>query len=398
LIRLAALVLLSLLPADGEIVVLTNARILRVSGPEIGKGMIVIEGGKIRRVGEKIDLPEGSRLIDLKGRTVIPGLIDGGCSIGVAGPLNEDGKEVAPQVCILDSIDPRSRDLIRARKTGVTAALVCPGNRGVIGGVSSIIKTAGASRAAMIVREEAALKGSIGPIPAQGNFSPRGTAATFFARRPTTRMGVAWEFRKAFFDAQHYRERHDEVDPGKEVLLRSLSGNLPLRIASSRATDIETAVGIAEEFNLSISFEEAQEAYLRADLLAKRKIPILLRPVLVAPADGNPESGQIRLDTFGLLIRAGVKTALLSVSDLRPEGLLGSVAFAVRYGSSREDALRAVTLTPAEILGIAERMGSLDEGKDADLVILSGSPEDLTSRVESVMIDGRWVLGERASK
>ena len=398
MIRLAALVLLALIPADGEIVVLTNARILRVSGPEIANGTIVIEGGKIRRIGEKIDVPEGAKLIDLKGKTVIPGLIDGGCSIGVAGPLNEDGEEVAPQVRILDSLDPRSPDLIRARKTGVTAALVSPGNRGVIGGVSSIVKTAGDSRAGMIVREEAALKGSIGPIPTLGNFSPRGTAATFFARRPTTRMGVAWEFRKAFFDAQRYREHHDEVDPGKEVLLRSLSGKLPIRIASSRATDIETAMQIAEELNLSISFEEAQEAYKRADLLAARKIPVLLRPVVIAPAVGNPEASEIRLDAFSLLLQAGVKTALLPVSDLRPEGLLASVAFAVRYGATRADALRAVTLTPAEILGIADRLGSLEEGKDADLVILSGNPEEITSRVESVMIDGRWVFGERAAK
>lgn len=398
MIQALALVLWALVSADGDVIALTNARILTGAGTEIERGTILIENGKIRDVGEKVEIPAGAVRIDLQGKTVIPGLIDAGCSLGVAGSLNEDGDEVAPQVRILDSLDPRSPDLIRARRSGVTTALVSPGNRGVIGGVSSLVKTAGSSRAAMIVREEAALKASIGPAPSVGNFSPRGTPATFFARRPTTRMGVAWEFRKAFFDARSYGEQHVEVDAGKEVLLRALTKRLPVRIAATRATDLETAMQIADELQLSISFEEAQEAYKRADALAQRKIPVLLRPSLSAPLGGNPEAGELRLDAYSLLLKAGVKTALLPISESRPEGLLASVAFAVRFGATRAEALRGVTLTPAEILGVADRMGSLAAGKDADLVVLSGAPEEIASRVESVMINGRWVSGERIAK
>src|SRR5205085_5732021 len=137
-------------------------------------------------------------------------------------------------------------------------------------GVASVIKTSGSSRAAMIVREEAALKAAVGPGPSQGNYSPRGGAATFFARRPTTRMGVAWEFRKAFFDARALKDAAGEIDPGKGLLLQALAGKLPVRISASRVTDLETALQIADELGLTISFEEAQEAYQQAAVLAKK--------------------------------------------------------------------------------------------------------------------------------
>jgi imidazolonepropionase-like amidohydrolase len=389
--RLAALVVLVLSPQEEQIV-LTNAKILSVSGEPIAKGAVVIRGGKIVAVAENVVFPE-AKVVDLSGKVIIPGLIDAGCMLGVAGPANEDGDEVAPQVRIVDSLDPRSPDLARARQSGVTAAFIAPGNRGVIGGVASVVRTAGSSRAAMIVRESAAVKAAIGSMPSQGNFSPRGTAASFFARRPTTRMGVAWEFRKAFFDAG--REPGD--DPGKAVLAQALAGKLPVRIAASRLTDLETAIQIAEELGLTISFEEAQEAWKRADVLAKKNIPVLLRPSVVG-GSGPSDGSEPRLDAFTLLAKAGVRTALLSTGDPRTEGLLPSVAFAVRHGASPADALRAVTLAPAEILGVADRMGSLQEGKDANLVVLSGAPHDLTTRVEKVMIDGRWVFGEKADK
>jgi len=389
---IAALVLL--LSPQEEQIVLTNAKILSASGEPIAKGAVVVSGGKIVAVVDNTVFPE-AKVIDLSGKVIIPGLIDAGCTLGIAGPANEDGEEVAPQVRIADSFDPRSPDLARARQSGVTAAFVEPGNRGVIGGVASIVRTAGTSRTAMMVRETAAIKAVIGPTPTQGNFSPRGSAPTFFARRPTTRMGVAWEFRKAFFDAG--RDAGD--DPGKAVLAQALAGKIPVRIAASRQTDLETAMQIAEELGLSIVFEEAQEAHKRADFLAKKNIPVLLRPSVngFAPMWFG-EQNEVRLDALSLLLKAGVKTALLSMGDPRSEGLLPAVSFAVRHGATPAEALRAVTLTPAEILGVADRMGSLEKGKDANLVVLSGEPHDVTTRVERVMIDGRWVFGEKAGK
>jgi imidazolonepropionase-like amidohydrolase len=377
--------------ADDDVVVLAHARILSVSGAEIPKGWILISKGRILEIhsDDEQGIPS-KNVIDLAGKTIIPGLIDAGCTLGIAGAANEDGEEVAPQVRIVDSLDPRSPDLARARQSGVTAAFVEPGNRGVIGGVASVIRTAGSSRSAMLVRAEAALKGAIGPWPSQGNYSPRGSAASFFTRRPTTRMGVAWEFRKAFFDAKA------NPDSAAEPLAQALSGKLPVRIAASRSTDLETAMQIAEELGLTIAIEEAQESWKLAATLAKRNIPVLLRPSAVIVPTTGVEASEVRLDAFTLLTRAGVKTALLPTGG--PEGLLASVALAVRHGAGGAEALRGVTLAPAEILGIAERMGSLEKGKDANLVVLSGAPHDLTTRVERVMIDSRWVFEEKVQK
>jgi imidazolonepropionase-like amidohydrolase len=223
----------------------------------------------------------------------------------------------------------------------------------------------------------------MGLAPAQGNFAPRGTSATFYTRRPTTRMGVAWEFKKAFADAAR--------DPQPGALQKTLAGTMTLRVSAARVTDLDTALQLADEFKLKLTLEEAQEAFKRAELLASRKIPVFLRPV-PPPATTEPE--EYRLDTFTTLIRAGVQTALLPVSDQKSDSLMASVAFAVRHGATPAEALRAVTLTPAEILGVAGRVGSLAAGKDADLVVLSGPPHEITSRVEKVMIDGRWIHGE----
>lgn len=385
MIRLGLAVLLALGSADDESIILTNVRIVCVTGDTIEKGFLVIRDGKIAELGPGSTQTKG-RILDLSGKVVIPGLINGASALGVVGNTNEDGEEVAPQVRILDSFDPRSGELSRARQSGVTAAFLEPGNRGVIGGVASVVKTAGASRSAMIVRDEAAIKAAMGLAPAQGNFAPRGSAATFFTRRPTTRMGVAWEFRKAFFDARKAQE--------PAVMVQALAGILPVRIAASRVTDIETALQLAEELHLQVSLEEAQEAYKRAELLAAKKIPVFLRPT---PPPASSEPDEFRPDTFTRLVRAGVPTALLAPHD-KPEALLASVAFAVRDGATPAEALRAVTATPAELLGVAGRIGSVEVGKDADLVVLSGAPHEVTTRVEKVMIDGRWVYGEKAGQ
>src|SRR5262249_5818250 len=160
---------------------------------------------------------------------------------------------------------------------------------------AAVVKTAGALRSGMIVREEAALKAAMGLAPAQGNYPPRGTAATFFARRPTTRMGVTWEFRKAFFDARNDRG----PVAGPETLARALSGNRQVRTSASGVTDIETALQVMEESHLQVSLEEAQEAFKRADVLAQKKVPVFLRP---APPPLSFEPEENRLDTFTQLL------------------------------------------------------------------------------------------------
>lgn len=377
-----------LLAAGGpdEIVAVKGGRILTVSGEEIRNGVLLISGGKILKIGAAVEIPEGATIVEASSRTILPGLIDAASTLGIEGSANEDGNEVTPDVRILDMVDPASRELARARQSGITTLFVEPGNRNVIGGLAAIVKSHGVDRAAMTLRADAALKAVMGGMPTSGNFSPRGTTATFYARRPTTRMGVAWEFKKAFAGAR---------EGTSEALRAAVEKKLTVRVAASRATDIESLIQLVDELGLSIVLEEAQEAYKVAGALASRKIPVLLRPEY--GADGS-EGSAIRFDSLHGLREKGVEVALLAAQPDNPDSLLGAAALAVKHGSTRDEALRAVTLGAAKILGVSDRIGSLEEGKDADLVVLSGDPLDLTSRVEMVMIGGRVVFDGRKAR
>lgn len=381
----------------GDVVAVKAGRIVTVSGEDILGGVILIEDGKITKVGKDVVIPEGATVIDATKHVIMPGIVDANSGAGVAGTSNEESGEILPHVRILDSFDARSPALQRAVAGGVTTAYVGPGNLGVIGGLGSIVKTSGGSLAQMIVREDMALKAAMGSAPSAGNFPPRGgPPSSFYARRPTTRMGVVWEFRRAFIDAKKYRdEAPARKDPGCEVLLKALDRKLPLRVAASRSGDIETAVQLAEEFGLTLCIEEAQESYANAELLAKKQIPVLLRPHYQTFSLTASEGSEARFTTFATLCAAGVRTALLSRGDDEGETHLAMATFAVKYGASRAQALRAITLTPAEILGVAERVGSIETGKDADLLFLTGDPLDPTTRVERVLIGGKVVAGKK---
>ena len=315
-----------------DVLVVKGGRILAMKGGEIRDGAILIVGGRIQKIGRDLEIPVGAKVIDATGKTIIPGLIDAASTLGIEGSVNEDGSEVTPDLQILEMIDPSSRALARARQCGITSVFVAPGNRNVIGGLAAVIKTQGADRKSLVLREDAALKAAMGGAPTAGNFPPRGTTATFYARRPTTRMGVVWEFKKAFVDAR---------EGGSPALVRALEGKIPVRVAASRATDIESLLRISDEFGLSIVLEEAQEAYKLADALASRKIPVLLRPEF--SADGS-EGSEVRFDAFRRLADKGVRVALLPVQAENPDSLLGAAAMAVKHGATRDEALRAVTI------------------------------------------------------
>ena len=402
MIRLIAVVVLVALTAQApptEVTVYKAAKILTGTGAPIADGVIIVQGGKITAVGAGLKIPDGAKVVDLGGATVIPGLVDANLVLWLDGAENEEAREITPDYRVVDGLNPNARDLQRAVQSGVTTAFVGPGNRNVIGGLASVLKTRGATLKEMIVREEAALKATVGSGPSAGNYSPRGSPPLdVYARRPTTRMGVTWEFRKAFLDAARYdADRPPKLDPAREILARALERKLPVRIAASRAFDIESALRLAEEFNLSITFEEAEESYRHIELLAKRKVAVALRPTFQAGRVLANDGSELRYGTFAALVKAGIPTALLTGGAGEDESLLSMAAFAVRYGATREQALRAITLTPAEILGVADRVGSLEKGKDADFTVLTGDPLEVTSRVERVVVNGRTAY-ERESK
>jgi len=375
----------------GEVVAYKAALALTGKGEPIADAVLLVEDGKILKIGAKLAIPEGAKVVDLGPATVIPGLVDANLVLWIDGMDNEEAREVTPDFRVVDGLDAEARDLKRALQTGVTTAFVGPGNRNVVGGLAAILKTHGASLREMVLNGEAALKATVGTGPLIGNYPPRGMPPVdFYARRPTTRMGLTWEFRKAFIDAAKYAaDRPAKPAPAMDVLGRALAKKLPVRIAASRAMDIESALRIADEFGLSVVFEEAEEAYRHIGLLAKRKIPVALRPTFQASRVTAGDGAELRYGTFAALTSAGIPTALLAGGPDPSESLLIMAAFAVRCGAPRDAALRAVTLTPAEILGVADRVGSLEAGKDADFVVLGGDPLDVASRIDRVIVNGR---------
>jgi imidazolonepropionase-like amidohydrolase len=389
-IRIALLVaalMVSVRPQAADVTAYKAARILTVSGPAIENGIILVENGRIADIGPGVKIPDGAKIVDLGKATVIPGLVDANLVLWLDGMENEEAREVTPDYRVVDGLNPKARDLQRAVQMGVTTAFVGPGNRNVIGGLAAVLKTHGPTLRAMIVREEAALKASVGVGPSAGNYPPRGMPPMdFYARRPTTRMGLTWEFRKAFLEAGREAAKSS---PAQEVLARALSRKLPVRIAASQSFDIESALRLAEEFKLAVVFEEAEEAYRSIEMLAKQKVAVALRPTFQSGRVWAADGTELRYGSFAALTNAGIPTALLTGGPGEDDSLLAMAAFAVRYGATPEQALRAVTVIPAQILGVADRVGTLEKGKDADFAVLSGDPLDVTTRVERVVVGGR---------
>lgn len=379
--------------ASGDEIVVRARRILTMDGAEIRDGVIVIANGKIRKVGASAEIPKGARVVDAA--VVMPGIVVASSRAGLSRLDSEESREITPELRVLDEVDLRSGDFERARAQGITTVQLTPSDRAVVGGLCSVLKTAGDTVAGSVVSEDIALKATMGSMPARGNFPPRGgPPSSHFARRPTTRMGVVWEFRKAFFDAKSYRESPpDERSRPLEILGQALDGKLRLLVTASTAVDIETALRLTDEYGLKFVLEEAQESWKRAELLAKRRIPVLLRPSFSPRWIHDREGSEIRYTTFTTLLQAGVTTALLPAGDDESEGPLATAALAVKHGATSEQALAALTRVPADILGIAGRVGAIAEGRDADLLLLSGDPLDVTTRIERVFIDGRLATG-----
>lgn len=391
MIRLALLLLLVATPRaafpDDDVVAYKAGKILTISGEEISPGTILVRSGKILEIGKEVVLPEGARVVDLSAYTLMPGLVHAGLRAD-----NEETSEITPDFRVTRAVDPDSPLFQRLRKLGVTTVLVEPGNRNVIGGLGSVFKTDGAD---FVVREDVFLKAAMGNGPSAGNFAPRYSVPSFYSRRPTTRMGVVWEFRKAFIDARKARdEESGGLSEGTKILVRAMEKKLPVRVYASRAFDIETALRLAGEFGLDIQLEGAHEAYIHSGAIAKRKIPVVLRPEFQTGQIHLRNGGVNRLDTFARLCDAGIRVALLPGGTDPRASLLDMALFAVRCGGDRGKALRAITLTPAELIGVADRVGSLAPGKDADFLVLNGDPLDPKTGVKAVYIGGIRVAGK----
>lgn len=353
---------------------------------------IRVEGSVIREIAAGLQPQAGEECFDAAGRYVTPGMIDAHSHICISeegmGDVGDDccdySDALTPELEVLDGLYPFDRAVETSVRAGVTCACVCPGSDGVVGGVSSVIRLAGSVADEMLVRRYAAMKCSLGENPK--------TAKHGFA----SRMGVAWQFRKCMEDALDYRHSKEEAqasgsyfkkDRGMEHMLLVLEKKMPIHVHAHRSDDICTAVRLAQEYDLDMVLVHGTDAIPVADYLAKFPYPVLVGPGMT-PRSKHETWGKT-FETAGVLHRAGVKVCITADHDVTPLYFLSTyAALAVKYGLDELEGLKAVTLNPAQVLGVDDRKGQLKAGLDADIVVWSAHPFACEAKPDQVFLEG----------
>lgn len=380
-------------------ILIENARIFTMEDELVEEGSILIENGKIKEVGKNIGRPEGAELIDAGGRMLTPGFIDAHCHLGMfedaIGFEGDDGNEatdpVTPELRAIDAINPMDKTFQEAYQGGVTTAVTGPGSANVIGGSFSAIKTYGHRIDDMILKTSVAMKIAFGENPKRVYDGKDET--------PSTRMATAAILRETLFKAKDYIEKKEDEDSSKhpdfdmkmEALIPVIKKEIPLKAHAHRADDIFTAIRIAREFDLDITLDHCTEGHLIADDLAKEGLN-----AIVGPSFGERSKFELKNLTFKtpkVLTEKGVKVAITTDSPVTPlEYLALCAGLAHRAGLDEMEALKAITINPAEIIGIDDRVGSIKAGKDADIVIFDKNPlKNIDSQTFMTIIDGKVV-------
>ncbi len=377
-----------------------NGKVLTMAGETYDNGSVLIKDGKILDVGQ-IEAPEGAEIIDAKGHYVLPGFIDAHCHLGMwetaIGFEGDDGNEitdpVTPHLRGLDAINPMDESFEEARsKGGVTTVATGPGSANVVGGQFCVVKTVGNVIDEMVVKEPLAMKIAFGENPKRCYNGRKET--------PTTRMGTAAKLRETLFKAKEYKEKLElakddaskkpAFDMKLEALLPVINKEIPLKSHAHRADDIITSLRIAKEFDVNITLEHCTEGHLIADYIKSQNVS-----AVVGPTFGHKtkfELQNLSFETPKVLLEAGVKIAIMTDSPVIPLHHLNMcAALAMKAGLSEEDALKCITINAAEILELEDRVGSLEKGKDADVVIWDRHPFDLQSSPLYTIINGEIV-------
>ncbi len=396
---------------QAQTVALTGGLVYPISSGPIEGGTVLIVDGRIAAVGADVDIPAGAEVVDVSGSVVMPGIIDAMSYYGLAGEdMNEVPNPLTPELRVIEAFAPfgtfgsgeageiRVRELLSG---GVTATYIGPGDATVVGGQGAVVRTAGARFDDLIVSEPAAIDITLGGRP----------AATYReqSRSPSTRMAVVAQLRDLLVKAQEWMagpggDGEGPRNLGMEALARMLRGEIPARVQANATRDIRVAIELAEEFGFELVIDGGAGAHQMADELADRGIPVILGPISHPYISGEeiPNAG----DYGGVdernavwLNEAGVHVSLASFSrgfgtfgpGVAGQWLLIDASIALGHGMSEADVLRAVTLSPAEALGVADRMGSLEVGKDADVVVFDGDPLSIRTWASQVYVGGRLV-------
>jgi imidazolonepropionase-like amidohydrolase len=376
---------------------LVGGRVVPVAGAPVEDGVVLVRDGRIEAVGRGLRVPEGVERVEVAGKVVLPGLVDAHTHLGVheegdgwAGQdTNELTDPVTPQVRALDAINPGDLGFADAVAGGVLTVNVNPGSGNPIGGQTAALATAGRTVDDMSLRAPSGMKSALGENPKRV-YGER-------QQLPSTRLGTAAVIRDALVKTANYLAKADhggdepfERDLRWEALALVLRGEIPWRQHCHRADDIATALRLADEFGYRLVVDHGTEAVLLADRLAERGVPVLIGPLLTSRS--KVELRNRSLANPGRLAAAGVELGIITDHPVVPIHLLHvQAALAVREGLDPAAALRAVTLVPARVLGLDDRLGSLEPGKHATLAVWSGDPLDARTRVEAAWIEGRQV-------
>lgn len=352
---------------------------------------LLIKDGKIAKIARKVSPEKDVQILNAEGLHIYPGFIDAHSHIGIAeeqttaqtDPSNEGTDPVTPFIRAIDGINPMDSAFHNALAAGITGVMVGPGSSNPIGGQFAFIKTYGRCVDDMVVLAPAAIKLAFGENP----MSTYGTNGTM----PATRMGIASVIREELFRAQQYLENCDtQKDYRLECYRELFEGKIPLKAHVHRADDIFTAIRIAKEFGLGLTLDHCTEGHLIAREIAASGFPAIVGPSLASRT--KEEVAYSDFKTPGILHRAGVTVALTTdhpVSRIQYLPLCASLA--AKEGWGEQAALRAITIDAAKICRVDHRLGSLQEGKDADLAIFDGDPMEITSSVCMTMINGKVV-------
>ncbi len=360
---------------------------------DIVEGDLLIENGKIQKVGENLDCAEDFEVIDARGGIVMPGIIDAHNHIGIfesgIGDAGVDGNEdtdpITPQLRAIDGIYPLDPEFRYSYENGVTCVATGPGSSNPIAGQFVALKTKGRVVDDMILQAPLAMKAAFGENPKNSHGSK--------GRSPITRMGTAAVIREWLYKAKDYVEtKEKKFDMRLEALAPVIKGKLPLKAHAHRADDIMTALRIAEEFDLQITLDHCSEGHLIADVLAYTR----QKGVILGPFLGFPHKNEVIhqcVESAAILYDAGVKIAIMTdLPAMHTSNLRICAGMCYRAGLPLEEAMKAITSNAAEILGLEDRIGTIESGKDADIAIFDKNPvEHLTAECMGTVIDGELV-------
>jgi len=396
-----------------DVIALKVGTLLKGNGEALKNAMIIIKDGKIEFVGVNYPVPKGTNILEFKESVATPGFIAANAYLHISPEtkevftysrediyeyriekipaLNEERSETTPEMNLLYSIDPHSEDFARAWRSGVTCVYLAPGNLNVYNGTGTVLKTWGQSPQNMAVRNMVQIKVTLGEEPAVGT-GGRGSDPDLHTRRPQNRMGVDSIFRQALIDLQNKSELPDSQLNPQELLFRKvLRGEIPLRIRARSYVDIKAALRYGEEFGFKWILEEGVDAYKYLDDLKNKNVPVIYGPVYRPKGrfDFNSENDFYRAQTPILLAKKGILFAFQNDSRSPISALRDEAIYAVKLGLDEESALKALTFHAAKILGVEDRIGTVEKGKDADLLIFSGDPFSPSSRLEKVLINNK---------